>query len=111
MTEHQKQPPHPKDRPWLMRTSAGHSSAEASNALYRRNLAKGRARPPAYLRHPHEARLKTATWIADFYNTRRRHSAAGGKPPVELDGSSRKREPGPVRKAGRITDVSTQPGD
>ncbi|MET9480335.1 protein meaA [Streptomyces sp. NPDC006638] len=31
----------PKDRPWLMRTYAGHSTAEASNALYRRNLAKG----------------------------------------------------------------------
>ncbi|MDT0550240.1 protein meaA [Streptomyces lonegramiae] len=30
-----------KDRPWLMRTYAGHSSAEASNALYRSNLAKG----------------------------------------------------------------------
>ncbi|MFH9110442.1 protein meaA [Streptomyces albus] len=30
-----------KDRPWLMRTYAGHSSAEASNELYRRNLAKG----------------------------------------------------------------------
>ncbi|MFJ4850025.1 MULTISPECIES: protein meaA [unclassified Streptomyces] len=30
-----------KDRPWLMRTYAGHSTAEASNALYRRNLAKG----------------------------------------------------------------------
>ncbi|WP_234436410.1 integrase core domain-containing protein [Streptomyces sp. NRRL S-813] len=25
-----------------------------------------------------EARLKIATWIADFYNTRRRHSRAGG---------------------------------
>ncbi|MGW7002220.1 protein meaA [Streptomyces sp. NPDC054933] len=35
MTERQK------DRPWLMRTYAGHSSAEESNALYRRNLAKG----------------------------------------------------------------------
>jgi putative transposase len=32
-----------------------------------------------------EARLKTATWIADFYNTKRRHSAAGGKPPVEFE--------------------------
>ncbi|MFC8828128.1 protein meaA [Streptomyces sp. NPDC057137] len=31
----------PKDRPWLMRTYAGHSTAEASNALYRNNLAKG----------------------------------------------------------------------
>jgi len=32
---------HPKDRPWVMRTYAGHSSARESNALYRRNLAKG----------------------------------------------------------------------
>ncbi|PWK89423.1 (R)-ethylmalonyl-CoA mutase [Lentzea atacamensis] len=30
-----------RDRPWVMRTYAGHSSAAASNALYRRNLAKG----------------------------------------------------------------------
>lgn len=30
-----------RDRPWLMRTYAGHSSAEASNELYRRNLLKG----------------------------------------------------------------------
>ena len=30
-----------RDRPWLMRTYAGHSTAAASNALYRRNLAKG----------------------------------------------------------------------
>src|SRR3954465_1233536 len=29
------------DRPWMMRTYAGHSTAEKSNALYRRNLAKG----------------------------------------------------------------------
>src|SRR4051794_27076085 len=29
------------DRPWLMRTYAGHSTAKASNELYRRNLAKG----------------------------------------------------------------------
>ena len=33
--------PNPKDRPWLIRTYAGHSSATSSNALYRRNLAKG----------------------------------------------------------------------
>ena len=33
---------HPqKDRPWLFRTYAGHSTAAASNALYRANLAKG----------------------------------------------------------------------
>jgi (2R)-ethylmalonyl-CoA mutase len=30
-----------KDRPWLMRTYAGHSTAEASNELYRAGLAKG----------------------------------------------------------------------
>jgi (2R)-ethylmalonyl-CoA mutase len=30
-----------KDRPWLIRTYAGHSTAAASNALYRSNLAKG----------------------------------------------------------------------
>jgi ethylmalonyl-CoA mutase len=29
------------DRPWMMRTYAGHSTAKASNELYRRNLAKG----------------------------------------------------------------------
>jgi (2R)-ethylmalonyl-CoA mutase len=33
--------PQPKDRPWVMRTYAGHSSAAESNALYRKNLAKG----------------------------------------------------------------------
>ncbi len=30
-----------KDKPWLMRTYAGHSTAKASNELYRKNLAKG----------------------------------------------------------------------
>lgn len=30
-----------RDRPWLFRTYAGHSTAEKSNALYRANLAKG----------------------------------------------------------------------
>lgn len=30
-----------KDKPWLFRTYAGHSTAAASNALYRQNLAKG----------------------------------------------------------------------
>ena len=29
------------DRPWIMRTYSGHSTAAASNALYRTNLAKG----------------------------------------------------------------------
>ncbi|HZZ95399.1 MAG TPA: protein meaA [Jatrophihabitantaceae bacterium] len=30
-----------RDRPWLMRTYAGHSSPKESNELYRRNLSKG----------------------------------------------------------------------
>jgi len=30
-----------RDKPWVMRTYAGHSTAESSNALYRKNLAKG----------------------------------------------------------------------
>src|SRR5512132_1542271 len=30
-----------RDRPWLFRTYAGHSSAAESNALYRANLARG----------------------------------------------------------------------
>ncbi|MGX1100640.1 methylmalonyl-CoA mutase family protein [Amorphus sp. MBR-141] len=30
-----------RDKPWIFRTYAGHSSATASNALYRSNLAKG----------------------------------------------------------------------
>ena len=30
-----------RDRPWIFRTYAGHSTAEASNELYRRNLDKG----------------------------------------------------------------------
>jgi (2R)-ethylmalonyl-CoA mutase len=33
--------PKDRDRPWVMRTYAGHSSPVESNALYRRNLAKG----------------------------------------------------------------------
>ena len=43
MTESNERQPQrpPRDRPWVMRTYAGHSSARESNALYRRNLAKG----------------------------------------------------------------------
>jgi ethylmalonyl-CoA mutase len=34
--------PHPaRDKPWVMRTYSGHSTAKASNRLYRTNLAKG----------------------------------------------------------------------
>src|SRR5580698_5931483 len=31
----------PRDKPWIFRTYAGHSTAAASNALYRNNLGKG----------------------------------------------------------------------
>ncbi|NYI78986.1 protein meaA [Nocardioides panzhihuensis] len=40
-TTHSEQSRPAKDRSWLMRTYAGHSTAEASNELYRNNLAKG----------------------------------------------------------------------
>ena len=30
-----------KDNPWIMRTYAGHTTAKASNELFRKNLAKG----------------------------------------------------------------------
>nr|WP_297414352.1 protein meaA [uncultured Nocardioides sp.] len=36
-----RRPMSDKDRPWVMRTYAGHSSAADSNALFRTNLAKG----------------------------------------------------------------------
>src|SRR5207253_9482066 len=42
---HTRRMPYPTssepDKPWVMRTYAGHSSPVESNALYRRNLAKG----------------------------------------------------------------------
>ena len=30
-----------RDKPWIFRTYAGHSTASASNALYRQNLSRG----------------------------------------------------------------------
>ena len=32
-----------------------------------------------------EARIKIATWIVDFYNVRRRHSACDGMSPVDYE--------------------------
>lgn len=37
------------------------------------------------LRTRAEARLKIATWIVDFYNSRRRHSACDGMSPIEYE--------------------------
>lgn len=31
-----------KDNPWIMRTYAGHTTAKASNELFRKNLTRGR---------------------------------------------------------------------
>jgi (2R)-ethylmalonyl-CoA mutase len=41
MSEHAAHRLPERDRPWMMRTYAGHSTAEKSNELYRNNLAKG----------------------------------------------------------------------
>ncbi|MDJ1007672.1 MAG: methylmalonyl-CoA mutase family protein [Paracoccaceae bacterium] len=41
MSQPQQSAARRKDRPWMFRTYAGHSTAAASNALYRSNLAKG----------------------------------------------------------------------
>ncbi len=41
MSQPQKSQRRERDRPWMFRTYAGHSTAAASNALYRGNLAKG----------------------------------------------------------------------
>ncbi len=44
---------------------------------------QGRVRPPSTTSTTRaEARIKIATWIADFYNTRRRHTATDGLPPI-----------------------------
>ncbi|MGA0064538.1 MAG: methylmalonyl-CoA mutase family protein [Ilumatobacteraceae bacterium] len=41
MTNGAQMPRPRRDEPWMMRTYSGHSSAEASNELYRLNLSKG----------------------------------------------------------------------
>ncbi|GAA3916668.1 hypothetical protein GCM10023084_79740 [Streptomyces lacrimifluminis] len=46
---------------------------------------QGRVRLPPTFATRAEARLKIATWITGFYNSRRRHSAADGLPPEEFE--------------------------
>jgi ethylmalonyl-CoA mutase len=41
MSEPSDGAPRGRDKPWIFRTYAGHSTAHASNELYRKNLAKG----------------------------------------------------------------------
>ena len=52
-----------RDKPWLFRTYAGHSTAAASNALYRANLARARpaSRSPSICR-PRPAMTATTSW-------------------------------------------------
>src|SRR5271167_2427981 len=40
-SQSQPQSQRERDKPWVMRTYSGHSTARASNELYRTNLAKG----------------------------------------------------------------------
>jgi len=46
-----------------------------------------------------EARIRIATWITDFYNARRRHSAAGGLPPIEFERVMQQRRAASLRQA------------
>ena len=41
MTDKKRAPAAERDKPWMFRTYAGHSTAAKSNALYKMNLAKG----------------------------------------------------------------------
>ncbi|MFD1662347.1 hypothetical protein ACFSL4_30190 [Streptomyces caeni] len=51
------------------------------------------ARPPDHREYAHrhtfatrtEARIRIATWITDFYNTRRLHSVCGFKSPIDYE--------------------------
>jgi transposase InsO family protein len=62
------------------RRMLGHAAAEAFNSTIK----------VEYIHRHHfhtraEARLKIATWIVDFYNTRRRHSACQGMSPINYE--------------------------
>ncbi|AVV45170.1 hypothetical protein C6376_31110 [Streptomyces sp. P3] len=47
--------------------------------------AEGRVRPPAHLRHRAAPRIKIATWITDFHNTRRLHSVCHWNCPIDYE--------------------------
>ena len=46
-----------------------------------------------------QARIRIATWIADFYNTRRRLGAAGGPPPIQFERITRERRAASLQQA------------
>src|SRR5690348_12888880 len=48
-----------RDKPWVMRTYAGHSTPAKSNELYRTNLAKGKTGPSATCGPPTQTRYAT----------------------------------------------------
>ena len=60
-----------------------------------------------HFRTRQEARLKISTWIVDFYNHRRRHSACDGMSPINYE-RLHGRGPG---SPGRIKEPSTIRGD
>src|SRR6266542_2767364 len=56
------------------------AAAEACNSTIKEEyIHRHRSRTRA------EARLRIATWIVDFYNTRRRHSACDGMSPIDYE--------------------------
>ena len=61
-------------RPWTIRQYAGFSTAEDSNAFYRRNLAAGQQRPVDRLRPAHPPRLR----LRPPAGARRRRHGGGG---------------------------------
>ncbi|TMR09213.1 DDE-type integrase/transposase/recombinase [Nonomuraea turkmeniaca] len=62
------------------RTSNDNGAAEALNSTLKVEFVHRQ-----HFRTRAEARLKIATWIADFYNVKRRHSANDGLPPVTFE--------------------------
>jgi putative transposase len=58
----------------------GHAAAEACNSTLKVEYVHRQRFPMRAV-----ARMKIATWVVDFYNTRRRHSANDGLPPVTFE--------------------------
>ena len=66
-----------RDKPWIFRTYAGHSTAADSNALYRKNLSQGTDRPVGRLRSADPDRLRQRPRAGE---RRGRQSRRAGQP-------------------------------
>ena len=64
----------------LARAALDNAAAEAFNSILKVEYVHRH-----HFRTRAEARLKIATWIVDFYNVRRRHSACDGLAPIEYE--------------------------